>query len=78
MLQLARAALARNTDDMIFDVATRIPLCSEAFELQPGDILISGTPAGVGFARKPPLFMKRADRCEIEVEGVGLLANTVA
>ena len=78
VLQLARAALARNTDDMTFDVAIRVPLCSDAFELQPGDILISGTPAGVGFARKPPLFVKRGDRREIEVEGAGLLANIVA
>lgn len=66
-----------NTRDMIFDVATLIQVCSEAMELQPGDIIISGTPAGVGMARKPPLYMKAGDVCEIEVENVGLLRNTV-
>ncbi len=66
-----------NTRDMIFDVATLVSVCSEPFELQPGDIIISGTPSGVGFARKPPVFMKAGDVCEIEIEGVGLLSNPV-
>ncbi|NDZ17477.1 5-oxopent-3-ene-1,2,5-tricarboxylate decarboxylase [Variovorax sp. WS11] len=66
-----------NTRDMIFDVATLVSVCSEPFALQPGDIIISGTPAGVGLARKPPIFMKAGDVCEVEVEGVGLLSNPV-
>ena len=66
-----------NTRDMIFDVATVISVCSEVFELQPGDIIISGTPAGVGFARKPPIFMKQGDVVEVEVEGLGVLRNRV-
>jgi len=66
-----------NTRDMIFDVATVVSVCSEVFELQPGDIIISGTPAGVGFARKPPIFMKQGDVVEVEVEGLGVLRNTV-
>ncbi len=66
-----------NTRDMIFDVATLIATCSEAMELLPGDIIISGTPAGVGMARKPPLYMKPGDLCEIEVEGVGVLSNRI-
>ena len=66
-----------NTRDMIFDVATVISVCSEVFELQPGDIIISGTPAGVGFARKPPIFMKQGDVVEVEVEGLGILRNAV-
>lgn len=66
-----------NTRDMIFDVATVISVCSEVFELQPGDIIISGTPAGVGFARKPPIFMKQGDVVEVEVEGLGVLRNAV-
>jgi 2-keto-4-pentenoate hydratase/2-oxohepta-3-ene-1,7-dioic acid hydratase in catechol pathway len=65
------------TSDLIFDVATLIALLSEACTLQPGDLLVTGTPAGVGFARKPPVFMKAGDVCEVEVEGVGTLANPV-
>ncbi|MGO4392956.1 fumarylacetoacetate hydrolase family protein [Variovorax sp. M-6] len=66
-----------NTRDMIFDVATLVSVCSEPFALQPGDIIIAGTPAGVGFARKPPIFMKAGDVCEVEIEGIGLLSNPV-
>ena len=66
-----------NTRDMIFDVPTLVSVCSEVFELHPGDVIISGTPAGVGFARKPPIFMKQGDTVEVEVEGLGILRNTV-
>lgn len=66
-----------NTNDMIFDVATLVSVCSEPFALQPGDIIIAGTPAGVGFARKPQVFMQAGDVCEVEIEGVGLLSNPV-
>jgi 2-keto-4-pentenoate hydratase/2-oxohepta-3-ene-1,7-dioic acid hydratase in catechol pathway len=44
---------------------------------EPGDVLVTGTPSGVGFARKPPLFMKAGDICEVEIEGIGLLSNPV-
>ncbi|MFZ5550825.1 MAG: fumarylacetoacetate hydrolase family protein [Pseudomonadota bacterium] len=66
-----------NTRDMIFDVAALVAACSEAMTLQPGDILITGTPAGVGMARQPPLWMKAGDTCEVEVEGIGILRNPV-
>ncbi len=66
-----------NTRDMIFDVATLVAACSEAMALQPGDIIITGTPAGVGLARKPPLWMKPGDVCEVEMEGVGVLTNGI-
>ena len=66
-----------NTRDMIFDVATLVSVCSEPFALQPGDIIIAGTPAGVGFARKPPIFMKAGDVCEVEVERIGVLRNGI-
>ena len=66
-----------NTRDMIFDVPTLVAVCSEAMTLHPGDIIISGTPSGVGFARKPPIFMKPGDVCEVEVEGIGVLRNRV-
>jgi 2-keto-4-pentenoate hydratase/2-oxohepta-3-ene-1,7-dioic acid hydratase in catechol pathway len=66
-----------NTRDMIFDVATLVAVCSEPFALEPGDIIIAGTPSGVGAARKPPIFMKAGDVCEVEIEGIGLLSNPV-
>lgn len=66
-----------NTRDMIFDVATLVAACSEAMALAPGDIIITGTPSGVGLARTPPLWMKVGDVCEVEVEGVGILSNPV-
>ncbi|MES3000010.1 MAG: fumarylacetoacetate hydrolase family protein [Pseudomonadota bacterium] len=66
-----------STDDMIFDVATLVAVCSVPFALVPGDIIIAGTPAGVGVSRKPQLFMKPGDVCEVEVEGIGTLSNPV-
>ncbi len=66
-----------NTRDMIFDVATLVAACSEAMALQPGDIIITGTPAGVGLARKPQVWMKAGDVCEVEVEGLGVLRNGI-
>lgn len=65
------------TADMIFDVATLIPILSEVMTLDPGDVIVSGTPSGVGLARKPPLWMKPGDLCEVEIEGVGLLSNPI-
>ena len=67
-----------STSDMIFDVATLIAILSEAITLSPGDIIVTGTPSGVGMARKPQLFMKHGDVCEIEVEHIGILRNDVA
>jgi acylpyruvate hydrolase len=66
-----------STNDMIFSVARLISILSEAITLSPGDIIVSGTPAGVGMARKPPLFMKRGDVCEVEIEGIGILRNGI-
>lgn len=67
-----------DTADMIFDVATLIAVLSEAMTLEPGDVIATGTPSGVGYARTPPVFMKPGDVCEIEIEGIGTLTNTVA
>ena len=67
-----------NTKDMIFDVNAIIAYVSNIVPLQPGDVIASGTPAGVGFARDPQIFMKPGDVCEIEIERVGTLVNTVA
>lgn len=63
-----------STDDMVFNVAKLISFLSEAITLSPGDILVSGTPAGVGVARTPPLFMKDGDVCEVEIEKVACCA----
>jgi acylpyruvate hydrolase len=65
------------TSDMIFDVASLIEAISEAITLEPGDVIATGTPSGVGIARNPPLFMHAGDTCEVEIEGLGILRNTV-
>ena len=65
------------TADLIFDVATLVALISEAMTLEPGDLIITGTPAGVGAARKPPVFMIAGDICEVEIEGIGILRNPI-
>ncbi|MCP3729996.1 fumarylacetoacetate hydrolase family protein [Sphingomonas sp. MG17] len=67
-----------NTGDMIFDVATLIATLSEAMTLEPGDVIATGTPSGVGYARKPQVFMRPGDVCEIEIEGIGTLCNPIA
>ncbi len=67
-----------STDDLIFDVATIIHTVSQAFTLGAGDVIVTGTPAGVGMARKPPLWMKAGDVVEVEVAGIGVLRNPVA
>jgi acylpyruvate hydrolase len=66
-----------STADMIFDIATQISLLSEAMTLEPGDLIVTGTPSGVGLGRKPPLWMKHGDTCEVSVEGVGTLRNPI-
>jgi 2-keto-4-pentenoate hydratase/2-oxohepta-3-ene-1,7-dioic acid hydratase in catechol pathway len=67
-----------NTRDLIFNINALIAYVSNIVELQPGDVIASGTPAGVGFARDPQIFMKPGDVCEIEVERVGTLVNEIA
>lgn len=66
-----------STSQMIFDVVTTVTLISAALTLQAGDVLVMGTPSGVGMARTPPVFMKSGDVCEIEIEGLGILRNPV-
>lgn len=66
-----------STADMLFDVATVISTVSQALTLQAGDIIFSGTPAGVGFGRTPKLYMKDGDTVEVEIERIGLLRNTI-
>ncbi|MBX3445858.1 MAG: fumarylacetoacetate hydrolase family protein [Parvibaculaceae bacterium] len=66
-----------NTRDMIFPVDETIMLLAQCLTLEPGDVLVMGTPAGVGFARTPPVWMKAGDTIDIEIEGVGLLSNPI-
>jgi 2-keto-4-pentenoate hydratase/2-oxohepta-3-ene-1,7-dioic acid hydratase in catechol pathway len=66
-----------NTNDMIFDVADLVSIASESMTLEPGDVIVSGTPSGVGAFRKPPLWMKAGDVCEVEIEGIGTLSNPI-
>ena len=66
-----------NTSDLIFDVSELIATISESLTLESGDIIVSGTPAGIGHARKPPLYMKAGDVCEVEIEGIGILSNPI-
>lgn len=64
-----------NTSEMIFNIPTIISTLSKGMTLEPGDIIATGTPAGVGKGYKPPLFLKKGDRVEIEIESLGILTN---
>lgn len=72
-----RVMQSANTSDMLFPVVETLCLLSEVLTLEPGDVIAMGTPAGVGYARKPPIWMKLGDRIEIEIEGIGTLANSI-
>jgi acylpyruvate hydrolase len=65
------------TDKLIFGVVELIEAISMAITLEPGDVIITGTPGGVGVARKPPVFMQAGDTFEVEIEGLGVLTNPV-
>lgn len=65
------------TADMIFGVAHIVAYLSRFWTLLPGDVIATGTPAGVGFARNPPVFLQPGDLVEVDIEGVGVLANPV-
>ena len=66
-----------NTRDMIFDVAETIAFVTGAMTLNPGDLIVMGTPGGIGWARRPQVFMKPGDVCEVEIEGIGTLRNPI-
>ncbi len=67
-----------NTNDMIFDVPTLIEFLSGSTTLVPGTVILTGTPHGVGMARKPPLWLKAGDSVTVEIEKIGSLTNPVA
>jgi 2-keto-4-pentenoate hydratase/2-oxohepta-3-ene-1,7-dioic acid hydratase in catechol pathway len=66
-----------STAEMVFSVAELIAFTSEAITLEPGDLIATGTPAGVGFARTPPVFLRDGDEVTVEIEGLGSLTNPV-
>ena len=66
-----------STTDMIFRIQDIISFISEGITLLPGDLILTGTPAGVGFAREPPVFLKAGDQLELEIEGLGRLSNSI-
>jgi 2-keto-4-pentenoate hydratase/2-oxohepta-3-ene-1,7-dioic acid hydratase in catechol pathway len=66
-----------NTNQFIFDITELIAFLSDTITLEPGDVIATGTPPGVGFARKPPVFLKDGDVMEIEIEKIGKLRNPV-
>ena len=66
-----------NRDQLIFGVPALIEFLSESITLEPGDVIATGTPPGVGFARNPPVFLKPGDEMEVLIEGMGGLGNPV-
>jgi 2-keto-4-pentenoate hydratase/2-oxohepta-3-ene-1,7-dioic acid hydratase in catechol pathway len=66
-----------NTDQLIFGVPELIEFLTESITLEPGDVIATGTPPGVGFARKPPVFLKPGDHMEVLIEGMGGLGNPI-
>lgn len=72
-----RVMQSSNTSDMIFSIRQIISYVSHQFTLLPGTVILTGTPEGVGFARKPPVYLKSGDTIAIEIDGVGRLENRV-
>ncbi len=66
-----------NTRDFLWNVREALVIITECMTLEPGDVVITGTPAGVGYARNPPVWMAPGDVCEIDIEGIGVLSNTI-
>lgn len=66
-----------DTGQMIFDIPALINYASTVFTLAPGDVILTGTPSGVGFSRKPPVYMKPGDVVEVKIEAIGVLRNPV-
>jgi acylpyruvate hydrolase len=66
-----------NTDNMMFPVAETLAYITHGMTLEPGDIIVTGTPSGVGSARNPPVWMRHGDVCEVEIEGIGVLRNPI-
>jgi 2-keto-4-pentenoate hydratase/2-oxohepta-3-ene-1,7-dioic acid hydratase in catechol pathway len=66
-----------STAEMVFSVAELVAFISEGITLEPGDLIATGTPAGVGFTREPPIFLRPGDEVTVEIDGIGVLTNPV-
>jgi 2-keto-4-pentenoate hydratase/2-oxohepta-3-ene-1,7-dioic acid hydratase in catechol pathway len=66
------------TENMIFDIPTLIETISRGITLYPGDVIATGTPAGVGMGMKPPRYLKAGDVVRVEIDGLGVIENTFA
>jgi 5-carboxymethyl-2-hydroxymuconate isomerase len=66
-----------NTSDMIFDVPELLSFCSWNFTLRAGDVILTGTPPGVGAFRSPPIYLRHGDKVDVEIDGIGRLSNTI-
>ena len=73
-----RLMQSSNTSKMIFDIPSIVSYVSAMVPLVPGDVISTGTPQGVGYTRQPPVFLQEGDICEVEIENIGILRNTVA
>jgi len=67
-----------NTDNMMFPIVEMLVYVTQGITLEPGDVIFTGTPSGVGHARKPPVWMKNGDTVEVEIQGIGTLRNPIA
>jgi acylpyruvate hydrolase len=67
-----------NTDNMMFPIVEMLVYITQGITLEPGDVIFTGTPSGVGHARKPPVWMKNGDTVEVEIERIGVLRNPIA
>jgi len=65
------------TDKFIFTIEEIVQFLSQFMTLEPGDIIFTGTPPGVGMARKPPVYLKPGDQVDVEIQGLGVLRNSV-
>jgi 2,4-didehydro-3-deoxy-L-rhamnonate hydrolase len=68
---------ASSTSDMVFDVPTLVSVISQTLTLQPGDVIVTGTPPGVGFTREPPVYLRHGDEVTVSIDGIGDLTNPV-
>jgi 2,4-diketo-3-deoxy-L-fuconate hydrolase len=72
-----RTVQSDSTASMIFQIGPVLSYLSQVMRLMPGDLLVTGTPAGVGYTRNPPVFLKPGDEVEVEIEGLGILCNRI-
>ncbi|MER1968941.1 fumarylacetoacetate hydrolase family protein [Castellaniella sp. GW247-6E4] len=77
LLLNGRELQSSNTGNMIFSVAQLVSFISQSITLEAGDLIVTGTPFGVGFSRQPPIYLKDGDECVLEISGLGRLRNRV-